>query len=132
MSLGRLAGVREGSSTNSKFSLTESVKLSKLWSSLQPMASAEAHRNIILLVAALLCLALLVGCVTPIVATGGHFGVGLFVVNTEHHEHGVVRTRVTGVGGLTGAHAVAVGYSDRAVLVVPLDGGHYHVKTPIA
>lgn len=108
------------------------MELSKPWGPLQPMALAKTHRNIILPIAGLPCLALLVGCVTPIVATGQHFGVGLFRVSMERYEHGVVRTRLTGVGVLTGTYFTAVGYSDRDGLIVPLDGRHYHVKTPIA
>ena len=83
-------------------------------------------------IAALSCLALLGGCVTPIVATRDHFGVGLFSVDTERYGHGVVRTRVSGVGVLTGPYFVAVGYSDRELLVAPLEGRNYQVKTPTA
>lgn len=85
--------------------------------------------SIVHIVAALACLALMGGCVTPFVATGNHFGVGLFVVKTERHEHGVARTKIVGIGGLKSTRTVSVGYSDHDVLVVPVKERHYHVDT---
>lgn len=83
-------------------------------------------------VPAFLCSAFIGGCATPVVTANGYFGVGLFVVDTERYDHEVVRTTITGVGVLTGYNSIAIGYSDRDVLVVPVEGRHYHVRTPIA
>ena len=93
------------------------------------MASSKIY---MFTVTALICIVFLEGCITPIVVTSGHFGVGLFIVDRECYGHEVVRTMITGVGVLTGANSIAIGYSDRDFLVAPLKGRHYHVKTPFA
>jgi len=72
-------------------------------------------------------MALMGGCVTPIVATENHLGAGLFVVKTERHGHGVARTTIVGFGGIKSARTVSVGYSDHDVLVVPVEERHYQV-----
>ena len=82
--------------------------------------------------ATFLCGVFLGGCATPIVTADGYFGIGLFVVDRECYGHEVVRTMITGVGVLTGTNSIAIGYSDRDFLVVPFEGRHYHVKTPVA
>ncbi len=71
----------------------------------------------------------LAGCVTPIVASDAHFGVGVFVVETESLGHGCTRTAIRGIGFLSGYNCSSLGYVERVVIAAPAEGS-YTLITP--
>ena len=70
------------------------------------------------------------GCFTPVVASSGYFGVGLFDVHKGAEAEGVRHTRVTGLGLLTGYGSTSLGATSREVLLVEPTTAGVAVETP--